>query len=685
MLYGRIQKRKRKMGKTVTLGGDRIGSEGKMKEYLHNYHRSSHNIGNIIATDQATGTLVPYFCDIATNGTTYYIDMATKVRTLPTNGPLFGSFKHQLDWYCAPIRLYIGALHNNALGIGLKMKEIKLPKMIVRATQDVSISKDSILAYIGISSPGTRTIANNGQRLFPAIFNLFYWDVYKNYYANKQEKEGVVISGVKTSNLQEVTVYAETNPDTPVSTAESPEFVWNKNATQEQLVGAKIQMIYGSDVDINDAREEKIYLYVGNKPILINLKQENTWSVSKTGPNSAGNVQITFTPRRRGAMPETGDIQAGKVGVETSITGEVKAIRFPLENIDAMREKILATPKSTELIIPIGSNGTEILPYSAINGLINNIPAVNYSQCGLGIKTYLSDRFNNWLSTEWIDGTGNGINEITAIDVSDGKLKVDELILGKKLFNLLNRVAISGGSYNDWQEAVYGMKTIRLAESPIYCGGMSSEIVFDEVVANSGYTDNNGDQALGTLAGRGSDRASKGGKSIKIKINEPSMIMCIGSITPRVFYSQGNKWWNQLDTMDDLHKPGLDKIGFQELITDEFAAKDTDLNGTATALGVVTPKFNSVGKQVAWQEYMTNQNESYGSFAAGGELEWMVPNRKYKFSSTGKVIDATTYIDPVLFNTPFADSKITAKNFWVQVAFDIIARRVMSARQIPNL
>ena len=90
-----------------------------------------------------------------------------------------------------------------------------------------------------------------------------------------------------------------------------------------------------------------------------------------------------------------------------------------------------------------------------------------YSQQGLGIKTYLSDMFNNWLSTEWIEGT-NGIAELTAVDVSDGTLKIDALILKRKMFDMLNRVAVSGGSYNDWQEAVYGVRTTRMAESPIY-------------------------------------------------------------------------------------------------------------------------------------------------------------------------------------------------------------------------
>ena len=73
---------------------------------------------------------------------------------------------------------------------------------------------------------------------------------------------------------------------------------------------------------------------------------------------------------------------------------------------------------------------------------------------GLALKTYQSDIFNNWIDTEWIDGE-NGINAITAVDVSDGKLELDTLILAKKVYNMLNRIAISGGTYNDWIETVY--------------------------------------------------------------------------------------------------------------------------------------------------------------------------------------------------------------------------------------
>ena len=138
---------------------------------------------------------------------------------------------------------------------------------------------------------------------------------------------------------------------------------------------------------------------------------------------------------------------------------------------------------------------------------------------------------------------------------------------------MLNRVAITDGTYQAWREATYGIRSATLPESPIFCGGMQSEIAFDEIVSNAA-TD---EEPLGTLAGRGVATMYKSGRGLKIKCTEPSMIMALGSITPRVDYSQGNKWWTRLQNMDDFHKPTLDAIGFQELIAEEAAAWSTEV------------------------------------------------------------------------------------------------------------
>lgn len=676
------------MSITKTLGGDRIGSGQKMTVQLENFGRASFNIGGIIATDQAAGTIVPYFCDIATNGTTYYIDMATKTRTLPTVGPLFGSFKHQLDWFSIPIRLYIGALHNNALGIGMNMAQIKMPKMDFLVYYDNQtpyteqlnqrqIAQDSLVAYLGIRGLG-RASANGTYRRFPAIFLLAYWDIYKNYYANKQEGIGMMIG----PNIAD----------------------WSEFEAGGQIANSESQYAFKADVEI--LAGGKCFLTVSSGTPASENSNPNNFEIAKKEGDETVYIAIEDNPNIDWQINERNQFvlyfhvdwtfPKGS-NVVKKAENRIQTIKFNLDDIDAMRERILATPKTKELIISNEGEGKS-WPYHLIyascqtnNSKIANGVGSYFPQCGLGLRTYLSDRFNNWLSNEWIDGA-TGVNEISAVDVSDGKLTMDSLILAKKVFNMLNRIAVSDGTYNSWQEAVYGVTAVRMAESPIYCGGMSSEIVFDEVVSNSVATNAAGEEEpLGSLAGRGADRGSKGGESIKIKITEPSMIMCLGSIVPRIFYSEGNKWWTMIDTMNDLHKPSLDAIGFQDLLTEEMAAWSTELTKGTNNLG--TPTYKAVGKQTSWIEYQTNVNQSFGGFAAGGELDWMVLNRPYhvnRLIQAGEdnkplIGDATTYIDPKLFNRAFADAKLTAKNFWVQVAFDITARRVMSAKQIPNL
>ena len=62
-----------------------------------------------------------------------------------------------------------------------------------------------------------------------------------------------------------------------------------------------------------------------------------------------------------------------------------------------------------------------------------------------------------------------------------------------------------------------------------------------------------------------------------VETDEPCYVMGIVSITPRIDYSQGNSWDTTLQTMNDFHKPALDEIGFQDLITDQMAFWDTGI------------------------------------------------------------------------------------------------------------
>ena len=299
---------------------------------------------------------------------------------------------------------------------------------------------------------------------------------------------------------------------------------------------------------------------------------------------------------------------------------------------------------------------------------------------GLCLKKYQSDLFNNWIKTEWIDGD-NGISAITAINVVDSKFTIDELNIHKKVYDMLNRIAVSGGSYEDWQEAVFGEDALRRAESPIYMGGASAEIVFEEIVSTAdSETQLAGEQPLGTLAGKGTLSGYKGG-SITIKVKEPSIIMGIASITPRIDYNQGNKWFlTELDNMNDLHKPALDGIGFQPLITEQMAWFDVMFDTEGELMK------RSAGKQPAWINYMTNVNEVFGTFCDRRKTGNMVLTREYEVNvDKSGIKDLTTYIDPRKYTYTFATTELDEQPFMVQIGKRVIARRKMSAKQIPNL
>lgn len=674
-----------------TLAGDRLGSGNKMKVTLNNYERSTHDLSYMFRSSMSAGTLVPFMSEIALPGDTFDIDLEANVLTHPTVGPLFGSYKLQLDVFEAPIRLYNSLLHNNMLGIGFEMSKVKLPIIHVTGAQtsnttenwnNAQINSSCILKYLGISGVGNTGDGTDRVRTFNGVPLLAYWEIYKNYYANKQEEKGAVIH--RTLPIE----YDEMEID-KVEIQDVTSAVWKEiGQSGVGVVDAVVIGVTNSPLGpyFNLANRVRVTVAGQFNPWAINIYNAwgklmfnlgevtslvygnlNTWTQN-------GNVwesQITLSNYQTTQLNQGGFghnlairyIQnAYDPNTQKEPAKEPTVATFPLKHIDNMRKAVLAYNSESA---PFEITSQNIPPYSWLYAKENLLS----TQEGLALKTYQSDLFNNWLKTEYIDA----INLKSAISTAGGSITVDQINLANKVYNMLNRIAVSGGTYDDWLDAVWTGTRIRRAESPIYHGGLIRELVFQEVVS----TAETGNVQLGELAGKGvMAKKHKGGK-IVIKVDEPSYIIGIVSLTPRVDYSQGNKWDVNLKTLDDLHKPQLDQIGFQDLITEQMAYWDTKWNGTQWVQ-------KSAGKQPAWLNYMTNVNRTYGSFAEESEM-YMTLNRRYEQSASGSIQDLTTYIDPKKFNFIFASTAIDAQNFWTQIAVNITARRKMSAKVIPNL
>jgi hypothetical protein len=617
----------------------------------------------------SAGTLVPFINQIALPGDTFDITLDVDVKTLPTVGPLFGSYKVQLDVFSCPVRLYNGALHMNMLNIGLKMQDIKLPQIEMYADaykvgNNDQVNPSSIFSYLGIQGIGQAVGNAPHKRYFNAVPYLAYWDVYKQYYSNKVEEIGAYIHNQRKAlenTINNFRIYQDAGTSgyyIDVTTTDNLQTINLWNDTH-----AEISFIHPYEPDLSGIKLKVNSL--GLIPIT-DVFSQFSWNEV---------TQVLTCKYPFGVFGTNTFIEKyeynGKVVVNNPDIPNV--ITFKLSHIDDMRKAILQdTGSANPFIITAGTDA----PYGPPLKEGETGYCKLSTQEGLGLKTYQSDLFNNWIDTEWIDGT-NGINSITAVDTSGGNFTIDTLQLSKKVYDMLNRIAVSGGTYDDWLNAVYTHERARSIENPIYMGGLIKELAFQEVVSNAEITP---EQPLGTLAGKGVlTKKHKGGK-IRIKVDEPSVILGIVSLTPRIDYSQGNDWSVNLKTLDDFHKPALDEIGFQDLITDQMAWWDTGVDGNGECT------FKSAGKQPAWLNYMTNVNKTYGNFAIEGNQMFMTLNRRYEYDNEYNTIkDLTTYIDPAKYNNIFADTRIDAQNFWTQIAVDMYGRRKMSAKLMPNL
>lgn len=648
------------MSNKKTIGGDRLGSGKKMQAEMKNFGRSTHDLGYIWRSTMAPGTLVPFMCQVALPGDTWDIETDAAVNTQPTIGPLFGSFKAQYDYFLCPVRLYNSLLHNNALNIGRDMSQVKLPVLEVqvegqfpyyvqdRNIDNVFTSPSSLPAYMGMRGWGANLGVANETRQFNALSILMYYDIYKCYYANKQEDNGVIINTPLATAPTLITDLEIDGVTIASFGGQGPGYTMTPTSTVT-LTGSGVPV--PTDIYILDA--------YGKWWPLVDLFSK--WAYTGT---TAQGWSIT-----------TGNIAIKEWAYKNQIPqGALKPelYAFPLTNIDTMREAILGF---SSRINPFIINQAGIEPYDLLVDNGGPDPFVyrcGATQQGLAVKTYQSDLFNNWVNTEWIDGPG-GINDITTIDTSAG-LTMDALNWTKKVYEMLTRISISGGSYDDWQDAVWNHNRYVKAYTPMYMGGLSKEVIFQEVVSNSAQEN----EPLGTLAGRGVFSNKHKGGRVTINVDEPSYIIGICSLTPRIDYSQGNAWDVHLKTMNDFHMPDLDQIGFQDLITEQMAWWDTELIAGQWVQ-------NTAGKQPAWTNYMTNVNKSYGNFAIEDNEMFMTLNRRYEQGFNGHIQDLTTYIDPRKYNFIFAETQLDAQNFWMQIAIDIECRRKMSAKVMPQV
>lgn len=646
-----------------TLGKNTLGDNNKMKIAMRDYDMSTHDISTIFRSSVGVGMLVPFCKILCQKGDIIDLNLINKTLSQPTLGPLFGSFKLQHFMFFGGIRLYNSWLHNNRTGIGMKMSDIKLPMMVASTKgttteAETNISSSALYKYLGWTKSrrtgpnATAGVYKNGVPL------LLYLDIFKSFFANTQENKFYMLKGM--DNKIKI---SEKEYNVPFSN----EFIEISDKTTLQL-----------NVASNNYPE-----MWGNVSFIVSDQYYNAVEVAASQLSSNLNAN-KITLNKVSSMGYRGIMGISfKKGIAKFIT--VQLGQYDLQVLDQIRDVILHKKGNQQLALKKDQMGVDQNGSEELAKFIDELRESQSNKLGgMLLKTYDSDIFNNWVKTDWIDGAG-GITEITSIDITanDGKLTMDALNLQQKVYNMLNRIAVSGGTYRDWLETVYTAgKYLDRPETPVFIGGMTQYIEFDEVISKSATETTYGSQPLGDIAaiGRGGKPTNSG--HIHYQCEEPGYIMGLMAITPMIDYSQGNDFDLNLQTMDDLHKPALDGIGYQDLIQEQMVGETSVYENSSTIAGM---KHLSANKTVAWIDYMTNYNRTFGDFAAEEALDFMVLNRRYEVNNLNQIDDLTTYIDPQKYIEIFADTSIDSQNFWVQTVVQATRRGNYSAKQIPFL
>lgn len=656
-----------------TLGKNTLGDNNKMKVAMRDYDMSTHDISTVFRSTIGVGMLVPFCKILCQKGDIIDLNLINKTLSQPTLGPLFGSFKLQHFMFFGGFRLYNSWLHNNRTGIGMKMSDIKLPMMVADTTGSTTsaktnISSSALYKYLGWTksrregSSATGGVYKNGVPL------LLYLDMFKNFFANTQEDKFYMISNVGSEPTIKASFGGTASTDYKL-----PAIGLNVKLSNTDT----INIITPSGItNYKDAWSSIVFAIRDNAT-------ENGTQVTVDRLTTDATKETITLNKFNTLYPKGGTL----INILLNSTAAFGAFlkQYKLEILDQIRDVVLHKRGNETLVLTGDQLGESQNGSAELATFIDDLRKSQKEKLGgMLLKTYDSDMFNNWVKTDWIDGKG-GIADITSIDITanEGKLTMDALNLQQKVYNMLNRIAVSGGTYRDWLETVYTAgKYLDRPETPVFIGGMTQYIEFDEVISKSATETVYGSQPLGDIVaiGRGGKPMNSG--HIHYQCEEPGYIMGLMAITPMIDYSQGNDFDLNLQTMDDLHKPALDGIGYQDLIQEQMVGETSTYVNDAT---ISSMKNLAANKTVAWIDYMTNYNRTYGDFAAGEALDFMVLNRRYEVNNLNQIDDLTTYIDPQKYIEIFADTDLTSQNFWVQTVVQATRRGNYSAKQIPFL
>lgn len=161
---------------------------------------SNHDRSYYLRNSMGVGPLYPIACVPVNGGDDNFIDVASLVNTQALLNPLYGSYKLKIMAFFGGTSLYIprlwrnGSMRNNNGLLDVDYPTFKL-SLVSKETfpKMPTINSTQLLAYLGFN-PGFADVmqytgkSGDKRRPFSALPLLMYWDIWRHYFVNRQEK-----------------------------------------------------------------------------------------------------------------------------------------------------------------------------------------------------------------------------------------------------------------------------------------------------------------------------------------------------------------------------------------------------------------------------------------------------------------------------------------------------------------
>lgn len=317
--------------------------------------------------------------------------------------------------------------------------------------------------------------------------------------------------------------------------------------------------------------------------------------------------------------------------------------------------------------------------YNCFWGSVAPSSEVSYSfsarHAGLSFCTPMPDINTSWISdTEYADWLAKAI-----VPVSSNQVKYEDIITASSLYRRAAKLALGDGTFDDFYAAVNGIRADTKATVPQYVGGFSRNLDFQQIRAAAETSEAN----LGSYAGYMSQ--ASGGHLVNFFTREPGYLITIMTVYPELTYGGGIDSALLKTRVEDFYSPDFANIGYQPRLLREVQAF-TSVDYPAGSL-IGTPRYgagvlnsSAIGYQPAWTEYTTAVNRSYGDLGPGGEKDFWTFHAPYVYGGF-----SFEYINPSDFSYIFATKSLSVDNYFVQVGFNIKARRSIPKRLMPSL